>query len=240
MLRQTLQMVRAKNLAEFRSALGMQQFPIMNMLYADRAGNIFYLYNGLIPRRDPQFDWTRPVDGGDPRTAWQGVHTLAELPQVLNPGRGYVQNCNSSPFTTTDSGNPAARGISALHGRGRPTTTNAAPRCRGRLLGAKQEDHVRANSRSAAFDTNVYWAKHELPQLRSSSSRKLRETNAELAGRVEPYLQHLLDWDCRVTAESTAATLCDAWYKELYGIDYPAETCGPLRRQSRTAVQALW
>ena len=44
----------------------------MNAIYADRHGDIFYLYNGIIPRRDPQFDWSKPVDGSDPRTEWQG------------------------------------------------------------------------------------------------------------------------------------------------------------------------
>jgi acyl-homoserine lactone acylase PvdQ len=37
----------------------------------------------------------------------------------------------------------------------------------------------------------------------------------------------LLAWDCRITADSTAATLCEAWYEELYGMEYPAETLLP-------------
>ena len=41
------------------------------------------------------------------------------LPQLFNPPAGYVQNCNSSPFTTCDAGNPKLRKFSALHGRGR-------------------------------------------------------------------------------------------------------------------------
>ena len=87
----------------------MQQFPIMNVLYADQAGNIFYLYNGLIPRRDPQFDWSKPVDGSNPQTTWNGMHPIDDLPQLFNPPAGYVQNCNSSPFTTCDAGNPKPR-----------------------------------------------------------------------------------------------------------------------------------
>ena len=106
MLGQSLRMMQARSLDDFRQALAMQQFPLMNIVYADADGNIFYLYNGLVPRRDPQFDWTQPVDGADPRTEWQGMLALDELPQMLNPKSGYVQNCNSSPFTTCDEGNP--------------------------------------------------------------------------------------------------------------------------------------
>ena len=52
----------------------------------------------------------------------------------------------------------------------------------------------------------------------------MRESNKELATEVEPYLNHLLDWDCKGGLTSTQTTLCIAWYEELYGFGYPAET----------------
>ena len=74
----------------------------------------------------------------------------------------------------------------------------------------------------ASFDTEVYWAKHELPQI-AARLADVRESNPSLAEQVEPLLQHLLAWDGTITADSTAATLCEAWYEELYGRDYPGE-----------------
>src|SRR5262249_22634892 len=104
--RQTHRMMKARSFEELRAALDMQDFHIFNQIYADQKWNIFYLYNGIVPRRDPSFDWSHPVDGSDPRTEWQGLHSVAELPQVFNPASGYVQNCNSTPYTTTDDAGP--------------------------------------------------------------------------------------------------------------------------------------
>jgi acyl-homoserine-lactone acylase len=53
---------------------------------------------------------------------------------------------------------------------------------------------------------------------------RLKKTHPELAEKAAPYFDHLLDWDYKSTAESTQATLCVAWYEELYGRGYPVET----------------
>jgi acyl-homoserine-lactone acylase len=76
---------------------------------------------------------------------------------------------------------------------------------------------------ATAFDTTMYWAQQELPKF-GNWFEALRKSNPALAVKVDPYLRHLLDWDCRVSADSTQATLCEAWYAELYGNRYPAET----------------
>ena len=74
----------------------------------------------------------------------------------------------------------------------------------------------------AAFDTEVYWARHELPKY-ALQLEDLAHENPQLAKRMRPYLEHLLAWDARITADSTAATLCHAWYEQLYGFTYPGE-----------------
>jgi acyl-homoserine-lactone acylase len=94
-------MARAHSLAEFRKALEIEGLPMLNIGYADRAGNVFYLYNGRIPRRPDGFDWSNPVSGEDRRTEWLGIHPISELPQLLNPPGGYIQNGNDAPWYTT-------------------------------------------------------------------------------------------------------------------------------------------
>lgn len=71
-------------------------FP-QNVMVADTAGNIYYQRTGRVPVRDPQYDWSRPVDGSTSKTEWQGIHPASDHLQVLNPPQGYMQNCNIPP-----------------------------------------------------------------------------------------------------------------------------------------------
>lgn len=224
LLKQVLQMVRAQNLDEWRAGMATLNFQYMNAAYADQQGNIGYIYNAIVPRRDPQFDWTQPVDGSDPRTEWQGYHPLDELPQVFNPPTGYVQNCNSTPFTTTDDFNPAPGDFPPYMVEDRHDDKRRAKISRRLLRAENQLTFERLAE--LAFDTTVYWALTELPKFKLEHER-LKKSDRVLAERSAPYLELLLAWDAKVSAESTAATLCLQWYEELYGFGYPAETLKP-------------
>ncbi|MBO0723917.1 MAG: penicillin acylase family protein, partial [Blastocatellia bacterium] len=69
-------MGKAHNFKEFKAAMTRLAMPMFNTMYADREGNIWYLYNGAVPRRDPKYDWSKPVDGSDPGTEWKGYHSI--------------------------------------------------------------------------------------------------------------------------------------------------------------------
>ena len=77
--------------------------------------------------------------------------------------------------------------------------------------------------KQAAFDTTLYWPLVNLPRL-ALELKALENTDSALAAKAQPYLDHLLHWDCRSTIDSTQTTLCVAWYEELYGRGYPVET----------------
>ncbi len=79
-----------------------------NTVYADSSGNIAYYHGNFVPRRDPTVDYSEPVDGSDPGTDWQGLHELGEIVTVTNPENGWVQNCNSTPFTSAGEFSPKA------------------------------------------------------------------------------------------------------------------------------------
>ncbi|MFO0944398.1 MAG: penicillin acylase family protein [Planctomycetota bacterium] len=217
---QHLKMGKARNFQEFQEAMRPIDFPFFNTVYADRDGNIYFVYNGAIPRRDPSINWDAPLDGTDPRTEWQGYHLFDELPQVLNPRTGYIQSCNSSPFTTTDDDNPLPIDFPDYM-----TEDGNVDNLRSkvsRLILRDLKDTSKADIERLAYDSRMYWPMTELPRYRLQYER-LKETNPALASQVAPYIDHLLDWDCINTEECTQSPLIAEWYQELYGTLFPPD-----------------
>ena len=93
-------MGKARNLEEFRRALDMQALPMFNICYADRDGNVFYIFNGRFPDRPSGYDWSGVVPGNTDATEWNHILPEARLPYLINPPGGYVQNSNSAPWYT--------------------------------------------------------------------------------------------------------------------------------------------
>ena len=91
---------------QFREMMNMRTNSSNNTVYADAEGNIAYYHGNFIPKRDIRFDYSKPVDGSDPATDWQGLHTVDENITVINPANGWIQNCNSTPFTAAGKYSP--------------------------------------------------------------------------------------------------------------------------------------
>ena len=217
-------MTRARSLAQFREALERNAIPYMNVTYADRDGNIWYVYNGSVPRRAKQFDWLAPVDGSNPETEWQGFHTLTEFPQVINPPGGYVQNCNSTPFTTTSSGNPNPSEF--------PTYMVGPeiddPRAKvSRQILKERATFTFEQWAAAATDTRVYEAPQHIPQL-VKSWEQLRRRDAQRASTLAPLIDELRKWDGVSRIDSVAMTLFLLWFERAYIFNWYTEA--PLER----------
>lgn len=102
-LEQWWDMARAKNLAEFETVLQRLQLPMFTVMYADREGHIMHLYNGQVPVRssgDYEY-WSGLIPGDTSTTLWTKNHPYQDLPRIVDPPSGWLQNANDPPWTTT-------------------------------------------------------------------------------------------------------------------------------------------
>ncbi|MDH4295830.1 MAG: acylase [Cyclobacteriaceae bacterium] len=106
-LEQSYTRTKLSNYEQFRKMMDIRTNATNNTVYADADGTIAYFHGNFIPVKNEQFDFTKPVDGSDPCTDWKGLHTMDECITVLNPPNGWIQNCNSTPFTSAGRYSPA-------------------------------------------------------------------------------------------------------------------------------------
>lgn len=94
-------MARARSVGEFESALRRLQIPMFNVIYADRAGHILYVFNGQVPVRTGAYEWRGIVPGRLSETLWTRTHPYGDLPRAKDPPTGWLQNANDPPWTST-------------------------------------------------------------------------------------------------------------------------------------------
>ena len=222
-IEQSYAMGRAKSVAEFKAAMKPCNLPMFNAVVADTGGNIFYVYNGAVPRRSTKFDWTKPVDGSNPETEWQGYLRFDELPQVENPKCGFVQNCNQSPLTTT----PVAKELQPGEVDENPKAGEFPPYL---MATEKDRDNPRAkisrrilNSTAKfsyddwtrdGFNTKILEAELRIPDLVKECEALSSKEPDRIAKLKEP-LQLLKAWDCISTLDSVPMTLFADAYSRM-------------------------
>ncbi len=103
MIEQYWNMALARSFSSYEAELKRLQVPTFNITYADRDGRIMYLYNGTLPKRasGDAKTWAGVVAGDTSATLWTELHPYEDLPKVIDPADGWVQNTNNPPWATT-------------------------------------------------------------------------------------------------------------------------------------------
>lgn len=211
-LQQYWEMSTARSLAEFERALRRMQVPLFNIVYADRAGHVMYLNNGVIPKHaDGDLDyWRSLVPGNTSSTLWTEVHDYEDLPRVIDPDGGFVQNANDPPWNSTwpqvlhASRFPAymaAPGPYSLRAQQSLAILRDTPR-----LDFETMVHLKTSTRSLMAD-------RVLPDLLPAAQTDSRE-QVRLAAQV------LAAWDRNNDAGSRGALLFERWARRFSGPEF--------------------
>ncbi|TAD85693.1 MAG: penicillin acylase family protein [Bacteroidetes bacterium] len=97
---------KATGLASYKKVMDLCANASNNTVFADSKGNIAYWHGNFVPRRNATLNWSGVMDGSTSATGWQGLHTATETVHQINPPTGFLQNCNSTPFTVSGSSSP--------------------------------------------------------------------------------------------------------------------------------------
>lgn len=209
-LTQSYWRTKQHDFAGFRGTMDLHTNSSNNTVYADADGSIAYFHANHVPKRDVSFDWRGVVDGNNPATEWQGIHTVEESPFIKDPSTGWLQNTNNWPYSVIGAASPKPtdypaymdysgenpRGIHAVR-----VLENRANMTLDSLIAAAYDSEL------TAFETLLPVLFLDYDALPSSDPLK-----AKLADQIAA----LRAWDRRYSLESTETSLAVYFGENLW------------------------
>ncbi|NJL80914.1 MAG: acylase [Richelia sp. SM2_1_7] len=205
-LEQWWDMARSQNLAEFEKALQRLQLPMFTVIYADREGHIMHLFNGQVPVReqgDFQY-WRGQIQGNTSKTLWTKTHPYEDLPRIIDPPSGWLQNANDPPWTTTF---PVAIKPDKYPSYMAPHFMDFRAQSSASML-AEDEKITFDEMVKYKHSTRMEFAERILDDLIPAA----RKYGSELGQRAVNVLEK---WDRQANAPSKGAVLFAAWAEKL-------------------------
>jgi acyl-homoserine-lactone acylase len=204
-LEQWWDMAKANNFKQFEAVLKRLQLSMFTVMYADREGHIMHLFNGQVPiRSQGNFDYWRGIIPGDTSdTLWTKIHPYEDLPRIVDPKSGWLQNANDPPWTTTF---PSAIASEDYPSYIAPQGMDFRPQSSARLLAEDSEislEEMIAYKHSTRMETADRLLDDLIPALRQEGSQQ--------ATKVADVLSN---WDRQTNADSRGAVLFAAWLEE--------------------------
>ena len=211
-LEQSYLRTKATDYASFQKVMELEGNASNNTVFADQHGTVAYWHGNFMPRRPAGYDWSQPVDGSTAKTEWQGLHPVGELIQVKNPASGFIQNCNSTPYTVSGPGSspdkakyPSYMAPDAENYRG----INAV-----RVLSRKQ-NFTLDTLIAAADDPYLAGFEQLLPALLNDYQLLADSPREPYPPEVQQAIEVLRNWDLRYAKTSVAQTLAIYWGERI-------------------------
>ena len=234
-------MGKAHTIKEFEKALQMMQIPMFNVVYADKDGNIMYLFNGNVPVREEGdwIFWQRKIDGTRSDLIWSDYHNIDELPKIINPESGFVQNANDAPWTATY---PVI-----LNSNNFPSYMSPKLELLPTSFRAQRAINMIKEDSSISFRELVDYKLSTVMEVADRFLDDLLDAVKEYPDSlVNEAASVLIKWDKSTNSDSRGAVLFAKWFDKIeknmfavpWSADYPVSTPDGLSH-SKTAVTLL-
>lgn len=209
-LNQSYSRTKARGLEEYKKVMALHTNSSNNTLYADADGNIAYFHSNFIPKRDPKFDWTKPVDGTNPATEWNGLLSFDESPNSVNPPNGWVYNTNNYPFSAAGANSPKQKDFPAYvdSGSENPRGVHAI-----RVLDGKKGFTLESLI-GAAYDSYLPEFDIQIPLLLKAHAQA--PASNPLKAKVADQIAVLKDWDYRWSVTSIPTSVATFYGEDLW------------------------
>lgn len=209
-LTQSYMRTKSRNLAEFLKVMELHTNSSNNTLFADADGNIAYLHSNYIPKRDNSLDWTKPVDGSDPKTDYHGLLSLNETPNAINPASGWAYNSNNWPWSAAGANSPKRADFPTYVEKGRWEMPRGYHMLKV-LPG--HSDFTPTSLTEAGYDSWLPSFAMMLPQLFKAYDA-LPSADKRRAALAKP-VGLLRKWDDRFTVQSAATSVAVFWGEDV-------------------------
>ncbi|MBY0477192.1 MAG: penicillin acylase family protein [Chitinophagaceae bacterium] len=207
---QSWQRTKAKGLDDYKKVMALRGNTSNSTVFADNKGNIAYWHGNYMPKRDTKFNWSKAVDGSIAATEWMGLHESTETVQMINPSTGWIQNCNSTPYTVSGDASPKKKDYPAYMA---PDGENFRGINAARVL-SKENKFTIDKTIAGGYDTYLSAFEVLVPALIKSFEKNIQPTDSMYRSLAAP-IAVLKNWNYYSSNHSIATTLAVEWVQRI-------------------------